>query len=158
MPGGARGGALRRAARVGVGLGATGRATSPRLASGMGDGRGAGASSRLGRDGRWPSDPRKRHAAVVQTVDGALYHVSDRPSVTLAAGRPILDSQEIRTANSSSAVIRLADDSSIEMSQRTGLWVSRGWRGTTIHLERGKIIVRAASSATGGSMLPRAIA
>ena len=43
LPGGARGGALRRAARVGVGLGATGRATSPRLASGMGDGRGAGA-------------------------------------------------------------------------------------------------------------------
>ncbi|MGO8734967.1 MAG: FecR family protein [Terriglobia bacterium] len=87
--------------------------------------------------------------AVVQTVDGALYHVSDRVSVTLAAGRPILDSQEIRTAHSSSAVIRLADDSSIEMSQRTGLSVSRGWRGTTIHLERGKIIVRAAQQRHG---------
>ena len=87
--------------------------------------------------------------AMVQTVDGALYHVSDRVSATLAAGRPILDSQEIRTANGSSAVIRLADDSSIEMSQRTDLWVSRGWRGTTIHLERGKIIVRAAQQRHG---------
>jgi len=87
--------------------------------------------------------------AMVQTVDGALYHVSDRVSATLAAGRPILDSQEIRTANGSSAVIRLRDDSSIEMSQRTDLWVSRGWRGTTIHLERGKIIVRAAQQRHG---------
>jgi hypothetical protein len=82
--------------------------------------------------------------AMVQTVDGALYHVSDRLSALLAAGRPVLDSQEIRTTYGSSAVIRLADGSSIEMSQRTDLWVSRGWRGTTIHLERGKIIVRAA--------------
>ena len=82
--------------------------------------------------------------AVVQTVEGALYHVSDRVSAVLAAGRPILDSQEVRTSYGSSAVIRLADGSSIEMSQRTALWVSRGWRGTTIHLERGKIIVRAA--------------
>jgi len=82
--------------------------------------------------------------AVVQTVEGALYHVSDRVNGALAAGRSILDSQEIRTAYGSSAVVRLADGSSIEMSQRTALWVSRGWRGTTIHLERGNIIVRAA--------------
>jgi len=87
--------------------------------------------------------------ATVQAVDGALYHVSDRVSAALAAGRPILDSQEIRTANGSSAVIRLVDDSSVEMSQRTDLWVSRGWRGTTIHLERGKIIVRAAQQRHG---------
>ena len=87
--------------------------------------------------------------ATVQAVDGALYHVSDRASASLATGRPILDSQEIRTAYGSSAVIRLADDSSIEMSQRTDLWVSRGWRGTTIHLGRGKIIVRAAQQRHG---------
>jgi len=82
--------------------------------------------------------------ATVQTVEGALYRVSDRLSAMLAAGRPILDGQEIRTAYGSSAVVRLVDGSSIEMSPRTDLWVSRGWRGTTIHLERGRIIVRAA--------------
>jgi len=87
--------------------------------------------------------------AVVQTVEGALYHVSDRVSGALAAGRSILDSQEIRTTYGSSALIRLADSSSIEMSQRTALWVSRGWRGTTIHLERGNIIVRAAPQRHG---------
>src|SRR5208337_5304921 len=74
---------------------------------------------------------------------------SDRASATLAAARPILDSQEIRTADGSSSVIRLADGSSIEMSRRTDLWISRGWRGTTIHLERGKIIVRAAPQRHG---------
>jgi hypothetical protein len=87
--------------------------------------------------------------AVVQAVEGALYHVSDRVNGALAAGRLILDSQEIRTAYGSSAVVRLADGSSIEMSQRTALWLARGWRGTTIHLERGRIIVRAAPQRHG---------
>jgi FecR-like protein/uncharacterized protein DUF3352/putative zinc finger protein len=87
--------------------------------------------------------------AVVQTVDGVLYLVAGRGSTPLAVGRSILDSQEIRTASGSSAVVDLANDSYIEMNQRTDLWVSRGWGGTTIHLERGKIIVRAATQRHG---------
>lgn len=82
--------------------------------------------------------------ATVATVGGGLYSVSDQGSVALASGQPIASRAELRTGNGPSAVIRLADGSSVEMNQRSDLWVSHGWRGTTVHLERGNIIVQAA--------------
>ena len=97
--------------------------------------------------GRWFEAQPVR--AAVQTVEGALYQVSDSGSVTLTAGQAIAGSQEIRTASSSSAMVRLADGSQVEISERADLWFSRGWRGTTIHLERGNIIVRAAPQVHG---------
>ncbi|HEY6290420.1 MAG TPA: FecR domain-containing protein [Terriglobia bacterium] len=87
--------------------------------------------------------------AVVQAVDGVLYQVSDRDNLALASGRAVSASQEIRTANASSAVIRLVDGSSVEMGERADLWLSRGWRGTKVHLERGNIIVQAAKQGNG---------
>ena len=86
---------------------------------------------------------------VVQAVHGALYRVSDRGSVALLSGSAIAEDEEIRTAPASSAVLRLVDGSAIEMNQRTGLWVSKGWRDTTLHLQRGNIIVRAAKQLHG---------
>ena len=87
--------------------------------------------------------------AVLQSADGRVDQVSDRGSVVLSAGQRIMGTQEIRTAGDSSAVIRLVDGTSIEMNQRADLWLSRGWRGTTIHLERGNIIVQAAEQRHG---------
>ena len=58
--------------------------------------------------------------AVIQTVDGALYQVSDRGSVALPSGGTIQEDEEIRTAKASSAFIRLVDGSTIEMNERTG--------------------------------------
>jgi hypothetical protein len=87
--------------------------------------------------------------AVVQAAEGTLYQVSDRGSVALPFGGAITEGEEIRTAKASSAVIRLVDGSAIEMNQRTGLWLSKGWRGTTLHLQRGDIIVRAAKQLHG---------
>jgi hypothetical protein len=87
--------------------------------------------------------------AVVQAVHGALYRVSDRGSGALPSGSAIAEDEEIRTAPASSAVLRLVDGSVIEMNQRTGLWVSKGWRDTTLHLQSGDIIVRAAKQLHG---------
>ncbi|HXX22228.1 MAG TPA: FecR domain-containing protein [Terriglobia bacterium] len=87
--------------------------------------------------------------AAVLTTEGALYKVSDRASEALLPGRAIREDEEIRTANASSAVIRLVDGSTIEMSQRTSFWVSKGWRDTTLHLQRGSIIVQAAKQRRG---------
>ena len=87
--------------------------------------------------------------AAVQTVDGALYRVSDQGGEALLPGRAIREDEEIRTAKASSAVIRLVDGSTIEMNERTALWVSKGWRDTTLHLQRGNIIVRAAPQRHG---------
>ena len=87
--------------------------------------------------------------AAVLTTDGALYKVADRISEALLPGRAIREDEEIRTANGSSAVIRLMDGSTIEMSQRTSFWISKGWRDTTLHLQRGSIIVQAAKQRGG---------
>ena len=87
--------------------------------------------------------------AAVQTVEGTLYQISDRGGEALLPGRAIREDEEIRTARASSAVIRLVDGSNIEMNERTALWVSKGWRDTTLHLQRGNIIVRAAPQSHG---------
>ncbi|HUI43452.1 MAG TPA: FecR domain-containing protein [Terriglobia bacterium] len=92
--------------------------------------------------GRWLEGQPVR--GVVEAVKGAVYQVSDGGIATLASGHAIAASQEIRTAPDSSAEVRLADGSRVEMSERADLWFSRSWRGTTVHLERGNIIVRAA--------------
>lgn len=87
--------------------------------------------------------------ATVASVGGGLYRVSDQGSVALAPGQAISSRAELRTGSGSPAVIRLADGSSVEMNQRSDLWVSRGWRGATVHLERGNIIVQAAVQRRG---------
>lgn len=85
----------------------------------------------------------------IASVDGGLYRVSDQGSLALASGQSVPARAELRTGKASFAVIRLADGSSVEMNQRSDLWVSRGWRGSTIHLERGNIIVQAALQRRG---------
>ena len=85
----------------------------------------------------------------VQNVDGPLYAVSDDQVRVIPAGYQIRNGDEIRTAKGSHAVVRLLDGSLVEMSERADLSVSRGWKGTTIHLDGGRIIVQAAKQRTG---------
>ena len=85
----------------------------------------------------------------VQNVDGLLYAVSDDQMRMIPAGYQIRNGDEIRTAKGSNAVVRLLDGSLVEMGERSDLSVSREWRGTTIHLDGGRIIVQAARQRTG---------
>lgn len=85
----------------------------------------------------------------VQNVDGSLYAVSDEQVRVIPAGYQIRNGDEIRTAKGSNAVVRLLDGSLVEMDERSELSVSRGWKGTTIHLDGGHIIVQAAKQRTG---------
>jgi hypothetical protein len=87
--------------------------------------------------------------ASVQNVDGSLYAVSDDQVRVIPAGYQIRNGDTIRTAKGSNAVVRLLDGSLVEMSERSDLSVSREWRGTTIHLDGGKIIVQAAKQHNG---------
>jgi hypothetical protein len=87
--------------------------------------------------------------AAVQNVDGSLYAVSDDQVRLIPAGYQIRNGDQIRTAKGSNAVVRLLDGSLVEMSERSDLSVSREWRGTTIHLDGGRIIVQAAKQRTG---------
>jgi hypothetical protein len=87
--------------------------------------------------------------AAVQTVDGSLYTGSGAEMRLIPAGYEIRNGDEIRTAKGSTAVVRLLDGSLVEMGERSDLSVSRAWRGTTIHLDGGQVIVQAAKQRSG---------
>src|SRR5580700_8308872 len=87
--------------------------------------------------------------AAVQTVDGSLYTGSGAEMRLIPAGYEIRNGDEIRTAKGSTAVVRLLDGSLVEMGERSDLSVSRAWKGTTIHLDGGQVIVQAAKQRTG---------
>jgi hypothetical protein len=99
------------------------------------------------RNGLFPGQHAIRGA--VQNVDGSLYAVSDEQVRVIPAGYQIRNGDEIRTAKGSNAVVRLLDGSLIEMRERSDLSVAREWKGTTIHLDSGHIIVQAAKQRTG---------
>jgi hypothetical protein len=87
--------------------------------------------------------------ASVQNVDGSLYAVSDDQVRLIPAGYQIRNGDEIRTAKGSNAEVRLLDGSLVEMDERSDLSVYREWKGTTIHLDGGHIIVQAAKQGMG---------
>src|SRR5262249_21747368 len=47
------------------------------------------------------------------------------------------------------AVLRLADGSTVDVNQRTELFVTAAWSGQAIHLQRGDVIVKAAKQRRG---------
>jgi FecR protein/Putative zinc-finger/Protein of unknown function (DUF3352) len=87
--------------------------------------------------------------AAVQTVDGALYATVDGESRVIPAGYEIRNGDKIRTTKGSTAVVRLLDGSLVEMAERSDVSVSREWKGTTIHLDGGQVIVQAAKQRNG---------
>ncbi|HZQ95352.1 MAG TPA: FecR domain-containing protein [Candidatus Sulfotelmatobacter sp.] len=87
--------------------------------------------------------------ASVQAVEGSLYTGSGAEMRLIPTGYAIRNGDEVRTAKGSTAVVRLLDGSLVEMAERSGLSVSRGWQGTTIHLDGGQVIVQAAKQRSG---------
>lgn len=92
-----------------------------------------------------PSGPR----ATVAMVEGELFRVSDSASARLAPGAELGENEEVRTAKGSRAVLRLHDGSLVEVAERSEVAVSRGWRGSTVQLDRGNVIVEAAKQRSG---------
>jgi ferric-dicitrate binding protein FerR (iron transport regulator) len=82
--------------------------------------------------------------ARIESVEGTLYRVAGDSSKVLGAGQTIDEGDEIRTAKGSTALVRMADGSLIEMSERAGFSLDASRKGNTIQLERGRIIVQAA--------------
>ncbi len=82
--------------------------------------------------------------ATVQAAEGPVYAVTDAQMRSLNAGEKIKRGDTIRTAKDAHAVVRLGDGSLIEMKDRSELSINQTLRGTTLHLDRGSVIVEAA--------------
>ncbi len=91
--------------------------------------------------------------ATVERIDGALYRISGGVNggtlVLIAPGAELNESDMVRTAKNSTAVLRLNDGSKVEMNQRAQVYVTRSWTGSTVHLGLGSIIVAAAKQREG---------
>src|SRR3954467_5656995 len=100
----------------------------------------------LGRDtiDAWmaPGGPR----ATVVSASGALYRL---PGGALNAGATIGEKELIRTGPGAHAVLRLADGSTVDVNQRTEMYVTAAWSGQAIHLQRGDTIVQPAKQRRG---------
>jgi hypothetical protein len=87
--------------------------------------------------------------ATVQAANGAVYRVTDTESRTIGVGEEISRGERIRTAKDADAVVKLADGSLVEMKERSEFSLSQNTDGTTIHLNRGNVIVEAAKQKGG---------
>ena len=100
----------------------------------------------LGRDtiDAWlaPGGPR----ATVVSARGGLYRLTGG---ALDASDAIGDRERIRTGPGAHATLRLADGSTVDVNERTELFVTAAWSGQAIHLQRGDVIVQAAKQRRG---------
>src|SRR5262249_41483090 len=82
--------------------------------------------------------------ATLTAMNGSVFRVAEASSNPVAAGERIQKGETVRTAKDGAAMVRLSDGSIIEMKERSELYVSEWTPGTTIHLQRGNIIIQAA--------------
>ncbi len=92
-----------------------------------------------------PAGPRAR----VQAVEGTVTLVSMQGERRLKVADELQDWDLIRTGAGGHAFVKLLDGSVVEMNQRAEFSVSAGRKDTTIHLDRGSIIVQAAKRHSG---------
>ncbi|HKR00498.1 MAG TPA: FecR domain-containing protein, partial [Pyrinomonadaceae bacterium] len=87
--------------------------------------------------------------ATIQAANGPVYRVTDTESRALNVGEEVGPGERIRTAKGADAVVKLEDGSLVEMRERSEFLLSRNSDGTTIHLDRGNVIVEAAKQRGG---------
>jgi len=87
--------------------------------------------------------------ATVQAAEGQVYQVADTQTASVSAGTKLQQGEKVRTAKDGRAVVRLSDGSLIEMKDRSELYLTKSGNGTTIHLNRGSIVVEAAKQKDG---------
>lgn len=89
-------------------------------------------------------------AATLENSNGVVFVVSDAlESRQILAGEQLQKGERVRTAKDSTAVLRLADGSTVEMRERSEFSVTENRRGVTVRLERGDVIVEAAKQDKG---------
>src|SRR5882724_2214116 len=82
--------------------------------------------------------------ATVQAAEGQVYQIADTRSIPVTTGDKLDRNERLRTARDAHAFVRLGDGSTIEVKDRSELYLTKTSQGTTIHLDRGSIVVEAA--------------
>jgi hypothetical protein len=92
--------------------------------------------------------------ATVASVQGTLYKVTDLGVSLVQVGQIVTNSDQLRTAKGSRAILRLAGGTQLEMAERSEISLSGGWRGPAVNLQRGQMIVEARKAlyVTSGEM------
>jgi ferric-dicitrate binding protein FerR (iron transport regulator) len=108
---------------------------------------GAGITSFIFRDSFLPAP--KGFRATVQSIDGSLLLLASGKQRALSVGQEIGENEWVRTPRGSHAILKLRDGSVVEMKERSEFGVSMNRRDTTVHLERGNVIVQAAHRRSG---------
>jgi hypothetical protein len=85
----------------------------------------------------------------VQAADGSVFLVADTRSNPVKNGDRVQKGESLRTAKDGHAIVKLDDGSSIEMKDRSEFSVTKSAQDTTLHLNRGQIIVQAAKRKSG---------
>src|SRR5678816_4308999 len=94
----------------------------------------------------WPNG---NFEATVQAAEGQVYQIADTRTAAVGNGAKLQQGEKVRTAKDGHAVVRLGDGSLIEMKDRSELYLTKTGKGTTIHLNRGSIVVEAAKQKDG---------
>lgn len=94
----------------------------------------------------WPNG---NFEATVAAAEGQVFQVADTRTSSVNAGTKLQPGEKLRTAKDGRAVVSLADGTLIEMRDRSELSVTKNGEGTTIHLDRGSIVVEAAKQKDG---------
>ncbi len=87
--------------------------------------------------------------ATVQAAEGSVYQIADTRSTPVTGGEKLQKGERIRTAKDAHAFVRLGDGSVIEMKDRSEFSITKNAQGTTIHLNRGAVVVEAAKQGQG---------
>jgi len=82
--------------------------------------------------------------ATVQAAEGQVYQIADTHSIPITTGEKLARNERLRTAKDAHAFVRLGDGSVIEVKDRSEFYLTKNSQGTTIHLDRGSIVVEAA--------------
>ncbi len=87
--------------------------------------------------------------ATVQAAEGQVYQIADTTSTPIITGEKLAKGERVRTAKGAHAILRLGDGTTVEMRERSELSLTKNGQGTTIHLNRGDIMVEAAQQKSG---------
>jgi FecR protein len=82
--------------------------------------------------------------ATVQAAEGQVFQIADTRSKAVNTGDKLQKGDRLRTAKDAHAFVRLGDGSVIEVKDRSEFYITKNVQGTTIHLDRGAILVEAA--------------